>query len=296
MPETLFNALRSRLVRSKLLVQYFEDLHVLSGMDCSLLDPLGNQLLTYPRGCSIALCRALKKTQHMAKACARCRQSQLGHGAGPGPLCVGGLRELTQLIEVDGRSVGYWVLSGYRDPVEGLAEAKDAWVHSAREGGGVSWPAWRVAWEATPVLTPSQANALLRWMKLAVVDTLRHLEVENFDPIQGKAFPKVVRQACAQARDRHEEPLKLTEVAAHCGVSPEYLSRLFHQTTGLRFREYLAEVRLTRACEMLLASDARVADIAAQVGYGTLSRFNSGFLSFTGMTPTAYRKRKKRIR
>ena len=146
------------------------------------------------------------------------------------------------------------------------------------------------------MLTPSQAAALLRWMKLAVVDTLGHLESENPDLTGGKAFPYAVRHACELARERHEEPLKLTEVAAACGVSPEYLSRLFHQTTGLRFREYLAEVRLTRACELLLESDARVADIAAQVGYSTLSRFNNGFLSFTGMTPTAYRKRRKKIR
>lgn len=197
---------------------------------------------------------------------------------------------------VDGQAVGFLVLSGYRDPETGIEEARQAWTRSAREGGTIPWKTWLHAWQQTPELGGDKLSALRRWLELAGADTLRRLEEEPSLRDREQVFPAHVHKACQLVREHYHESLKVGEIAASLGISAEHFSRLFHQTTGLRFRDYLTETRLNRACEYLATTNDRVADIAERVGYSTLSRFNRGFLEHTGMTPTAWRRRKRVVR
>lgn len=294
MPETLQKALRTRLARSPMLRRHLEDLHLLTGLDVTFLDPLGNVLLTCPRGGAIPLCQRLRKAELTGRACTLCRQAVLLEPPAHPVPCRAGLRQLRCPILLDGAELGALVLSGYRDPDHSLEESKAAWIRIARSGSSHTWRDWETAFLCSPALTPQQTQALCRWLNLALRDALRRVQELSPEPMRQEdtPFPPIVRKACDLIHDRYATSLLLSEVAQACNVSSEHLSRLFHQSTGMRFREYLAEVRFNHACELLTASTRPVADIAASVGFHTLSRFNSGFLAHTGMTPTAYRKRK----
>lgn len=84
--------------------------------------------------------------------------------------------------------------------------------------------------------------------------------------------------------------LKASEVAAWLKITPNYFSIIFNQYFGKGFAEYLNEVRIEHAKANLSGTHDRVFEIAEKVGYKDYKYFCSIFKSYTGFTPTQYRK------
>jgi AraC-like DNA-binding protein len=86
--------------------------------------------------------------------------------------------------------------------------------------------------------------------------------------------------------------LSIGMVAAHLGVTPRYLQRLF-ETDGRTFSTWLLNQRLTRAHHLLRKSqfgEQAVSTIAYDVGFGDLSYFNRCFRKLYGVTPRDVRE------
>lgn len=86
--------------------------------------------------------------------------------------------------------------------------------------------------------------------------------------------------------------LTLQELADKCYVSPSYLTRIMRQKLGLSFIEYVTEVRLKRATELLITDDAEIYiyQIAKSVGYNSQHYFSRIFKNKIGMSPKEYRE------
>lgn len=82
----------------------------------------------------------------------------------------------------------------------------------------------------------------------------------------------------------------LSTVAEEIGLSPQYLSRLFHQEVGQPFNQYLTEKRIEKAMYYLNNSNLRVYEIAEKVGLPNYRYFSNVFKKRTGVTPVEYRK------
>ena len=83
--------------------------------------------------------------------------------------------------------------------------------------------------------------------------------------------------------------ITLGELSHLTGLSPFYLSRSFHDATGLPPSEYLTQIRVRRA-RTLLEGNSSLAQIALAVGFSDQSHFTRRFKSIEGITPAAYRK------
>ena len=98
----------------------------------------------------------------------------------------------------------------------------------------------------------------------------------------------------ASAKDYIEEmiyePIYLDEVASEVHMSRYYLCRRFKQATGRTLTEYVTDRRVKIAESMLEKTSMRVADIAFEVGFQSLSQFNRCFHRINGFTPTQYRR------
>ena len=91
--------------------------------------------------------------------------------------------------------------------------------------------------------------------------------------------------------DEHfHEKFRLDELAEELGKSRSYVSRKFHAETGEKIHNYLNTLRLRKACECLLHSNASVREIAARVGFSDVTWFISAFKKGIGETPLQYRK------
>ena len=83
--------------------------------------------------------------------------------------------------------------------------------------------------------------------------------------------------------------LSLNEVAARANLSASHFSAVFSQETHQTFKEYLTEIRINKAKELLRMTTLRSADIAYQVGYNDPHYFSSVFKRNTGLSPIEFR-------
>ena len=73
-------------------------------------------------------------------------------------------------------------------------------------------------------------------------------------------------------------------------LTPDYLSRLFKKSTGRSISQYIRQVRMERASELLLTTNRKVIDIGAEVGYPNYSYFCQSFREYYGKSPEKYRQ------
>ena len=79
-------------------------------------------------------------------------------------------------------------------------------------------------------------------------------------------------------------------VARRFDMSNTSLSRFFKKHTGQTFTSYIHELRIARACEILLHSDMAIAEISTLSGFSNISQFNRIFARLKNMSPRTYRK------
>lgn len=95
--------------------------------------------------------------------------------------------------------------------------------------------------------------------------------------------------------DKHYgEDINLNLVADKLNLTPGYLSSIFKEKTNINFSEYLNNLRIERAKELLMNLELRIQDIALQVGYQNVNSFIRMFKRCAGITPGEYRKRYSR--
>ena len=103
-------------------------------------------------------------------------------------------------------------------------------------------------------------------------------------------YHQVAHQAKLYIDQRFNNPeLSLNEVASKVNLSASHFSVVFSQQTQQTFKEYLTEVRIKRAQELLRLTNLRSAEIAYRVGYSDPHYFSSVFKRNTGMSPTEFR-------
>lgn len=100
--------------------------------------------------------------------------------------------------------------------------------------------------------------------------------------------PAVVR-ACRHIRQNLGEALTLADTARAAGLSRHHFCKVFHQETGLAFREFVARLRAERAAQLLRKPHSRVAEVALEVGFQSISQFNRVFRRIYGQSPTEFR-------
>lgn len=86
--------------------------------------------------------------------------------------------------------------------------------------------------------------------------------------------------------------LSLEFLAKHMNLSREYLSRYFKKYMGKTISEYLLEVRIEKAKQMLRTTTHTISDICEYCGYSSISNFQKAFKKVTGVSPSQYRKQK----
>lgn len=83
--------------------------------------------------------------------------------------------------------------------------------------------------------------------------------------------------------------LGVEQLAEQLGYSSNYFSRIFKNITGYYVNDYIRQVRIVKAQELLTDTSLTISEIAAMTGFTTDNYFYSIFKKETGMTPAAYR-------
>lgn len=100
----------------------------------------------------------------------------------------------------------------------------------------------------------------------------------------------IVRNCILYLEDNYQEPITLEKLAHEVFFSPRHLARVFKTITGSTVMEYLTEIRIARAKQLLEGSDASLEDIAQECGISSGSYLSTLFKKHYGTSPNQFRK------
>ena len=111
---------------------------------------------------------------------------------------------------------------------------------------------------------------------------------ELFCQRQQRLSAERVEKVIALLRKNLEDPPTLEEIGRAVGCSPFHLSRTFSSATGMTIPQYIRQLRMERAAELLRSGRFNVTQAALEVGYSSLSHFSQAFHETFGCCPGLY--------
>lgn len=129
----------------------------------------------------------------------------------------------------------------------------------------------------------------------SVIEELSEVEADSepdeIEDIEFTELKKVVDRAFMEDKLYLNPQLKLSDVARQVGTNRTYLSRFFNQDMKTTFYDYVNNLRMNHAEELLRETDLTLNAIAEKSGFNSISTFRRAFAAKHNCTPSEYRKR-----
>lgn len=148
-------------------------------------------------------------------------------------------------------------------------------------------------------------SVLYRWSTLKknthiTIDTVHSFLIEITDEFRKILEKKKKKSKLGIVGDVMEyinknyanKDLNLQSVAKVFYIRAAYLGRLFKEKTGIRFNDYLMQIRIEHAKHLLRNSEHKVYEIADMVGFRDSNYFHARFSQIVNMSPVSYREHK----
>ncbi len=98
-----------------------------------------------------------------------------------------------------------------------------------------------------------------------------------------------IEEALRRLESGYGQGISIRSIADDLGLDRSYLHRIFKAATGSSLQEYLLDLRIRKACDLLLQTDLPVSVIALSVSYEDTLYFSRLFKRKKGVSPTQYR-------
>ena len=137
--------------------------------------------------------------------------------------------------------------------------------------------------------SPYREQLLKHLLNSILIDIL-----ERGRPIDAvsKQIHPIVRESILYMLTNPASPITLDTFSEKFGITKTYFSHLFHNSTGVSFKQYLTSLRMEYAKQMLTEKEPPIIDVGFECGFLTPSQFSRSFKAHTGMTPSEYRAKK----
>ena len=132
-----------------------------------------------------------------------------------------------------------------------------------------------------------------RGMKMWITNYINWVMDYSMSKIDTIETDVVIKAKHYLADHYDDENLTLAEVAQYVGLSEKYFTNRFSKETGETFSNYLTQLRIQKAKELLRTTTFKSYEIGEMVGYRNAEHFTRMFKKETGCTPAQYRKQEK---
>lgn len=102
------------------------------------------------------------------------------------------------------------------------------------------------------------------------------------------SYNQVVKSLIVYVMENYAQNITLQSAADHIGINKSYLSRLINKELGMGFSDYLNNLRVEKAKELMKKRELMLYEIAERVGYCSFEHFSRVFKKIAGVTPREY--------
>ncbi len=128
---------------------------------------------------------------------------------------------------------------------------------------------------------------------LEIIRTIQSLAdkiVQNYGAASALDIRREIVSTQNYINQNYSRDLSVEMLASLVYLTPDYLSRLFKKSTGKSLSQYIRQVRMEQASELLRTTRRKVIDIGTSVGYANYSYFCQSFREYFGRSPEKYRQ------
>lgn len=134
---------------------------------------------------------------------------------------------------------------------------------------------------------PDQINSISEIQQRITEMILECIRTDNVSEVNARSK---MQMAVRYIREHFSENIAVNDLAERYGMSPNYFSAVFKKEMKQSPVNYITELRMKKAMELLEHSEMSVVDIAKKVGYEEGQYFFRVFKKYAGMTPLNYRE------
>jgi len=116
--------------------------------------------------------------------------------------------------------------------------------------------------------------------------------IEKFERDKHNHYNEALRICCERYT---EEKFNAQTLAKELNISESSVHKLFAKNMHMNFKNYITDLRMSKACEYLQYTDMNISEVALHVGCGSIRTFNRIFARYNGMSPGEYRKDFKKM-
>lgn len=160
--------------------------------------------------------------------------------------------------------------------------------HIVYESGGMTYEFLSRRDYLTTLLTINDNEGIRNWF----VEKIR-LSCAKMLSKRKERSTNVIEKAKEYINCNFFKQISLDDVSREVDISPYYFSKIFKDETGVNFIDYLTNIRIDKAKELLANSDLSMKEICGKVGYSDPNYFSRSFKKNVGVTPTEFKDRKK---
>ncbi len=136
----------------------------------------------------------------------------------------------------------------------------------------------------------SITSLLLLLQKLSNSRTIS-LATPGFRPIKGNQNQQRINIVFQYVQQQFKNGISLREAASLIHLSQSAFCKFFKRISGKTFSDYVNDIRIAHACQLLIESDMLIEQIAYESGFDSLTYFNRIFLKKKETKPGSFRKR-----
>lgn len=158
--------------------------------------------------------------------------------------------------------------------------------HIAYSKGGMTYQ-FRSRQNYLPaIMETSDLSKLLEWFMEKIADAC-----QNILGKREERSKSIIEMSKDYIKNNFNKDISLDDVSRAANISPYYFSKIFKEGTGQNFIEYLTNIRIEKAKELLDTTEHSMKEICTICGYSDPNYFSRSFKKNVGVTPTEYKSR-----
>ncbi|MFV0503896.1 MAG: AraC family transcriptional regulator [Lachnospirales bacterium] len=122
-----------------------------------------------------------------------------------------------------------------------------------------------------------------------LLDALQQGSVKKRTPTKGNLKKFYVQESITFIENNYFAEITIKDMANFCNLNHSYFGKIFHDVTKTTPQKFLIGYRMSKACEMLIATDKLISTISEEVGYPEPLSFSRAFKSIYNVSPREWR-------